>query len=66
MSAVAAEISPYVRFMVMVAAMGVQRPEGASWAAYERLKADFVRAVPDASQEQYESAMRAIARATGC
>lgn len=61
----AVEIDPYARFMALVASIGVQRPTGACWAAYERLKADFVRAVPDASQEQYEAAMRAIARATG-
>ena len=34
-------------------------------AAYERLKREFIAACPGASQQQYEAAMAAIARATG-
>lgn len=55
----------YERFMTRLAVHAAQRPADGSWALYERLKMDFMSAVPACSQEQYEAAMKAIARAAG-
>ena len=57
--------TPYQSFMRNVAVISAQRPDGASWATYERLKREFQHAVPDASHEQHQAAMQAIARAAG-
>ena len=58
-------LTPYQSFMRNVAFLAAHRPAGASWATYERLKREFQHAVPDASHEQHQAAMQAIARAAG-
>lgn len=65
MSAVMSDKTPVQRFMVFVAGLAAARPDHPSWTAYERLKKDFSRQCPDASPQEYEQAMRAIAQATG-
>jgi len=64
-SAVYAEKTPVERFMSFLATVSASRDDGPSWALYERLKRDFVRQCPGATQSEYEQAMRAIARAAG-
>jgi hypothetical protein len=39
--------------------------EQAAWTAYERAKADWVRAHPEASPQEYDAAMKRIARECG-
>lgn len=51
-------------FLARARQMGALRA-GADWRLYERLKADFVRDFPGASQAEYEHAMRVIAGAVG-
>lgn len=65
MSAVYAEKTPVERFLALAAVIGAARADGPDWPAYERLKRDFVRQCPDATPDEYESAMRAIALAAG-
>ena len=45
--------------------IGAQMPAGPNYAAYEAMKAAFVRQHPDATPAEYEVAMREIARACG-
>ena len=65
MSAVYAEKTPVERFMSFLATVSASRDDGPSWALYERLKRDFVRQCPDATPQEYERVMRAVARAAG-
>lgn len=65
MSAVYAEKTPVDRFLSLAAVIGAARADRPSWPAYERLKRDFVRQCPDATPDEYDSAMQAIARAAG-
>lgn len=51
--------------MAFLATVSASRDDGPSWALYERLKRDFVRQCPDATTDEYERAMQAIARAAG-
>ena len=60
-----ADKTPVERFVALAAVIGAARADGPDWAAYERLKRDFVRQCPGATQSEYEQAMRAIARAAG-
>jgi hypothetical protein len=60
-----ADKSPVERFVALASVIGAARADGPDWPAYERLKRDFVRQCPDATQSEYEQAMRAIARAAG-
>jgi len=39
--------------------------EQTAYAAYERMKADWVRANPEATPQEYQAAMRRIARECG-
>lgn len=55
----------FSRFMAMLAHLTANRPDVASVKAYERLKREFVATCPGATPQQYETAMQAIARATG-
>lgn len=57
--------TPYERFMAQLPAHAANRGAGANWPAYVRIKQHFERVCPDSTPEQYEAAMRAIARATG-
>lgn len=52
-------------FIRMVRHMTVYASIEPNYRLYEQLKRDFSQTVPDATPEQYESAMRAVARATG-
>ena len=65
MSAAYAEKTPVERFLAFVAGIAAVRHGGPSWPTYERLKGDFARQCPGATQSEYEQAMRAIARAAG-
>lgn len=65
MSAVYAEKTPVDRFLALAAVIGAARADGPDWPAYERLKRDFVRQCPDATPQEYERVMRAVARAAG-
>ena len=65
MSSVYAEKTPVERFLAFVAVIHAGRHAGADWTLYERLKRDFVRQCPDATPDEYESAMQAIALAAG-
>lgn len=60
-----AEKTPVERFLAFVAGIAAVRHGGPSWPTYERLKGDFVRQCPDATPDEYESAMQAIALAAG-
>lgn len=53
------------RFLAFVAGIAAVRHGGPSWPTYERLKGDFLRQCPDATPDEYESAMQAIALAAG-
>lgn len=53
------------RFLSVVTALAAVRPDEADVRAYERLKREYLAACPEASQQQYEAAIAAIARATG-
>ena len=55
----------YTRFMRLVASLAAMRNGAGRYDLYERLKGEFQRDVPDATPEQYEQAMPAIARAAG-
>lgn len=57
--------TPYERFMRNLAVIGAHRPDAGSWTAYERLRGEFQRCVPDATPEQHQAAMQAIAKAAG-
>lgn len=65
MSAVYADKTPAERFLAFVAGIAAVRHGGPSWPTYERLKGDFLRQCPDATPDEYERAMQAIARAAG-
>ena len=56
---------PMADFLRRVDALHAQRSAPPSWALYEALKAEFSRAFPEATQQQYASAMQRIARAAG-
>lgn len=58
-------MTAHERFLSVVAALAAMRPEQADVQAYERLKREYLAACPGASQQQYEAAIAAIARATG-
>lgn len=58
-----AEKTPVERFLAFVAGIAAVRHGGPSWPTYERLKGDFLRQCPDATPDEYESAMQAIAQA---
>lgn len=60
-----AEKPPVERFLAFVAVIHAGRHAGADWTLYERLKRDFVRQCPDATPDEYERVMRAVARAAG-
>lgn len=60
-----ADKTPVERFVALAAVIGAARADGPDWAAYERLKRDFVRQCPDATPDEYERAMQVIARAAG-
>ena len=60
-----ADKTPVERFVALAAVIGAARSDGPDWAAYERLKRDFVRQCHDATTDEYERAMQAIARAAG-
>lgn len=53
------------RFLAFVAGIAAVRHGGPSWPMYERLKGDFLRQCPDATPQEYERVMRAVARAAG-
>lgn len=57
--------TPYERFMAHLPAYAAQRDNGPSWPLYERLKANFERSCINITPQQYEAAMRAIAKACG-
>ena len=52
-------------FLRRVDALHVQRSAPPSWSLYEALKAEFRRAFPEATEQQYAIAMQRIARAAG-
>ena len=56
---------PYERFMQSLPTFSAQRSHGPNWRMYEELKKQFSFACPGATPQQYEAAMRAIAKATG-
>lgn len=60
-----ADKTPVERFVALASVIGAARADGPDWSAYERLKRDFVRQCPDATPDEYERAMQAIARAAG-
>jgi hypothetical protein len=64
-SAAYAEKPPVERFLAFVAGIAAVRHGGPSWPMYERLKGDFLRQCPDATPQEYERVMRAVARAAG-
>lgn len=60
-----ADKTPVERFIALATVIHAWRPSEADWTLYERLKRDFVRQCPDATPDEYDSAMQAIARAAG-
>jgi hypothetical protein len=60
-----AEISPVERRVRLVRGLGLSRIDTPDYRLYERLKAEFVRDFPAASQAEYERVMREIARVGG-
>lgn len=56
---------PYERFLQSLPTYSAQRSHGPNWRLYTELKRDFERACPGSTPQQYEQAMRAIAKATG-
>ena len=56
---------PYERFLQSLPTYSAQRSHGPNWRLYEELKRRFSSACPESTPQQYEAAMRAIAKATG-
>lgn len=56
---------PYERFVSSLPTYSLRRSGGPNYHLYEELKRDFVIACPKATPAQYQTAMRAIAKACG-
>ena len=56
---------PYERFLQSLPTFSAQRNSGPNWRLYDELKRNFVADCPSVTPQQYEAAMRAIAKATG-
>lgn len=64
MSAVV-ELPPLDRWLARVRQIGAHRPHRADYAAYERFMAEFHRAFPQATADQYARAKHVAAAAAG-
>lgn len=56
-------VEQFIRNEIAIAAM--RPPRWTDYAAYEAAKVDFAHRHPEATSEQYERAVRAIAKRTG-
>lgn len=60
-----APLRPYERFLQSLPTYSAQRSHGPNYRLYDEIKRQFTSACPGATPQQYEAAMRAIAKACG-
>lgn len=58
--------SRYEQFLALVVQIGAERRHTQDYELYERLKREMVRDCPEMSPQEYDAAVVAIAKATGC
>lgn len=58
--------SRYEQLLALAVQVGAGRQRTPDYALYERLKRDLVRDCPELSPREYDVAVAAIAKATGC